>query len=273
MHRYTRRTLVLEIVLFIVAVVYLVPVYVLLVNSFKHQNDPSDNFGLPAVPTLDNYAIAWTQGGLGPAFITSAIITVSSIVILVGVCSLASYALARVSSRWSKLAYYFFMFGLMLPFQLALIPLYVTLRESGLVGNPIGLVVVYAGTHIPMCIFLYTEFLRSIPADYDEAAFIDGASRLQTYWHVIMPMCRPITGTVVILQTVSIWNDFFAPLLMLSGSGTKTLPLAIYSFISDDGSQWNIIFAALILGSLPVLIAFFIMQKAVFRGFASGLKG
>jgi raffinose/stachyose/melibiose transport system permease protein len=109
--------------------------------------------------------------------------------------------------------------------------------------------------------------------DYDEAAQLDGANRWQIYMKVVLPMVRPITGTVVVLNAVTIWNDFYAPLLYLSGSGVKTLPLAIYQFTGEFGSQWELIFAGMIIAAIPILAAFLIMQKAVFRGYASGLKG
>jgi raffinose/stachyose/melibiose transport system permease protein len=162
---------------------------------------------------------------------------------------------------------------LMVPIQLSLIPVYLAMRNVGLTGTLLGLILVYGGLQMPFCIFLYTEFLRSVPRDYDEAASIDGAGRFRTFVYVLLPMLRPITGTVVVLNSVMIWNDFYMPLLYLSGTGSQTLPVAIYGFVGAWTAQWNVIFAALILGALPILAVFVIMQKAVFRGYSSGIKG
>ncbi|MDQ7904641.1 carbohydrate ABC transporter permease [Phytohabitans sp. ZYX-F-186] len=273
MNRYRKGTLTLEIILYAVAIVYLIPVYVLVVSAFKRPDDPTPQLVPTTHPTLANFTEAWTSANLGRAAISSIVVTVASVGLLVVTASLAAYPLARVTARWSRLAYATFVFGLLLPFQLALIPLYVTMRNLGLVGGVWSLVLLYAGVQMPLCIFLYTEFLRSVPRDYDEAAALDGANRLQAFWHVILPMVRPITGTVVILNAVAIWNDFYTPLLFLTGSGNATLPLAVYTFVSTYGAQWHLIFASLIMTSVPILIAFLAMQKAVFRGYSSGLKG
>jgi raffinose/stachyose/melibiose transport system permease protein len=164
------------------------------------------------------------------------------------------------------------MLGLILPFQLALIPLYITMRDVGLIGTLAGLVVVYAGIQAPLTIFLYTEFLRSVPVEYDEAAVLDGANRWQTYWHVLLPLVNPITGTVIVLNAVLVWNDFYIPLLYLGGSGNMTLPVAVFQFAGQYSAQWGLIFASLIIGSIPIVTTFLIMQRAVFRGYATGIK-
>jgi raffinose/stachyose/melibiose transport system permease protein len=272
-HKYTLRTLAFEIAMIIIAVIFVVPLYLLVITAFKAPSDLTPPFIPTSSPTIENFLNAWTQGHIGPALINSFIVTVGSVLLLVVTSSLASYPLARVVRRWSRGAYMTFLFGLMLPIQLSLIPVYIAMRNIGLTGGLLGLILVYAGVQMPFCIFLYTEFLRSVPREYDEAASIDGANRFQTFIHVLFPMLRPITGTVVILNAVIVWNDFYMPLLYLSGTGNQTLPVAVYGFVGSWSAQWNLIFAALILGALPILAGFLIMQKAVFRGYASGLKG
>jgi raffinose/stachyose/melibiose transport system permease protein len=271
--KYTWRTLTFEIAMIIIGALFMVPVYLLVVTAFKAPDDTSPAFQPPAQPTLENFVNAWNEGNIGTAFLDSILITVGSVLLLVIASSLAAYPLARITARWSKGAYYTFLFGLMLPIQLSLIPVYIAMKGIGLTGNPLGLILVYGGIQMPFCIFLYTEFLRSVPRDYDESASLDGANRLQTFIHVLLPMLRPITGTVIILNAVTIWNDFYLPLLYLSGTQQQTLPVAIYSFVGQWGAQWSLIFAGLILAAVPILAAFLIMQKAVFRGYASGLKG
>jgi raffinose/stachyose/melibiose transport system permease protein len=126
---------------------------------------------------------------------------------------------------------------------------------------------------MPFSIFLYTAFLRNIPKEYEEAAEIDGAGRVRTFAYIVLPLLRPVTGTVIILTGVFVYNDFFTPLLYLSGSGSQTTTVALSGFVGEYRSYWNLVFAGLIMSSAPILILFFTMQKTVIKGFGGGLKG
>jgi raffinose/stachyose/melibiose transport system permease protein len=223
--------------------------------------------------TLANYRQAWHEAALGRAIFNSAVITVVSVAIVVVVSSLAAYPLARGTARWSKWLFGLFMLGLLLPFQLALLPLYTTIRDLHLLGTLWSLVLFYSGLQIPFSVFLYTAFLRALPTDYEEAALLDGCSPLQAFRRVVFPLLRPITGTVVILNAIFIWNDFLTPLLYLSGSSHQTIPVAIYTFVGQYTSNWQLVFAGLVMGITPILLIYFAMQRHIIRGFAGGLKG
>lgn len=274
MKRYTWRTGLLEAVMVAAALVFAFPVYVLLVQAFR----PADDTGAsplvpPADPTLDNFVQAWRQASLGPAIVNSAVVTVGSIVLLVVLSALAAYPIARSTRAWSRAAFALFMLGLLVPFQLALIPLYQTMRDLGLLGDPLSLVIYYTGVQMPFSVFLYTGFLRGLDRGYEEAAMMDGAGPLRSFFSVVLPLLRPITGTVIILNVIFVWNDFLTPLLYLSGSGSQTIPVALFGFVGQYVSQWPLVFAGLIIGSIPVLAVYFAMQKRVIQGFAGGLKG
>jgi len=271
--RYTRGTAGLDLATFLVGMAILFPVYLMVINSVRSDLDYGNWLVPPAEPAWNNFADAWSQANLGYALVNSLIITTVSVVLIVAISATASYPLARLTAGWSRWVYMAFILGLLLPFQLALVPLYVTFRNLGLLGNPLGLILLYVGLQAPFSIFLYTEFLRGIPREYDEAAQVDGCRPVELFWRVLMPLLRPITGTVVILNAIHVWNDFYPPLLFLSGSPVQTLPLAVYQFTGTYASQWGLIFASLILSAAPVLVAFIIMQKAVFRGYSSGIKG
>jgi raffinose/stachyose/melibiose transport system permease protein len=261
-------------VLSIGALTVLFPAYILVSGAIRPAGELAPNRLVPSPdPTLANFATAWTSADLGSAILTSAFITLVSVVLIVAIASAAAYPLARLTAGWSRIAYVLFMVGFLVPFQLALLPLYSTFRDLGLLGNPLGLVIVYTGLQMPFAVYLYTEFIRSVPREYDEAAEVDGCTPLGLFFRIIFPLVRPITGTVVVLNIVAIWNDFYSPLLFLSGSGFRTLPLAVYQFMGQYTNQWELLFASLLLGAVPVLVAFLIMQRAVFRGYASGLKG
>lgn len=271
--RYTWRTAILEAVMIVVALIFFFPAYILINQSLRRSNDQAEPFALPTAITFDNYGDAWTQGFLGNALVNSATVTVTATLVLVVFGAMAAYPLARVTRAWSRVAFAVFMIGLLLPFQLALIPLYVTMRDLGLLGTVWSLVLFYVGLQMPFTVFLYTSFLRALPAEYEEAASIDGAGPYQSFWSVIFPLLRPVTGTVVILDVIFIWNDFLTPLLYLSGSGQMTVPVTLYSFVGQYVSQWNLVFAGLVISIAPILLVYFLLQRTVIQGFASGLKG
>jgi raffinose/stachyose/melibiose transport system permease protein len=196
-----------------------------------------------------------------------------SLVALIIVGSTASYYLARKQSRLSYGMYILFLLGIILPFQLALVPLYRLISDAGLLGTYTSMVLFYTGLQVPFTIFLYTGFLRAMPREYGEAALVDGATHWQSFRRITFPLLRPITGTVIILNAVFIWNDFLTPLIYLGGSANETLPVVVYQFVGQYVSNWGYIFAAVVLATLPMLVLFLLLQRYVIKGFSSGLKG
>ncbi|WP_210481104.1 carbohydrate ABC transporter permease [Naasia sp. SYSU D00948] len=273
MFRYTWRTAILEVLMVLVGLLFVFPIYVLITLSLKAPGDQSGLLAPPIEPTLQNFADAWQQGGFAGALVNSAIVTLTTVALTVIFAAAAAYPLSRLGARWSKLTYFAFLAGLLLPVQLALLPLYQTIRDLGLLGTLVGVIIVYVGGGMPFAIFLYAGFMRALPGEYEEAAAIDGAHAFRTFWSVVFPLLRPITGTVVILTAVGTWNDFLTPLLYLSGTDQQTVTVAINGFVGQFGAQWNLIFAGIIISILPILIAYFLLQKYIVQGFAGGLKG
>lgn len=272
--RYRPRTFGLELLMIGVALLFLFPVYVLINLSFKNPQEISAGaLGLPSKLETSNYSNAWEGASLGAALLNSTIILVLSLLCLIVVGSLAAYYLARAKSRLSFGMYMLFLIGIILPFQLALVPLYKFMKDTGLLGSYTSMVLFNTGIQVPFTIFLYTGFLRALPREYGEAALVDGASHLQSFRRITFPLLRPITGTVIILNAVFIWNDFLTPLVYLGGTPNETLPVVVYQFVGQYVSNWGYIFAAVVLASLPMLVLFLLLQKYVIKGFASGLKG
>jgi raffinose/stachyose/melibiose transport system permease protein len=264
----------LELLLAAAAAVFAFPLYLLVVISLKSPEQTARSpFSLPGVPKLTNYTRAWHGAALGPALLNSVVVTVVSVCLLVLLGSLASYVLARRLTGLSNAVYLLFLVGIMLPFQMAIIPLYRLIQSLGLMGTWTSVIVFYTGLLMPFTVFLYTGFLRAIPLDYEEAALTDGATPRQAFFKIVFPLLRPVTATVAILDALYVWNDFFAPLLFLSGSGQETLPVAIYTFVGQYVSHWNLIFAGLVIAMLPVLIVYFVLQRHMIKGFASGIRG
>lgn len=271
---YRPRTLVLELVMIAAAVAFLFPVYALVTLAFKDPGQIANRpLSLPDPPSTDSFGTAWESASLGSALLNSTLITVSSVIVLIVLGSLAAYFLARQAGRLSYSLYILFLVGIILPFQLGMIPLYQLVNDLGLLGTYQGMILFYTGIQLPFTVFLYTGFIRSLPADYTNAALIDGASHLQAFVHVIFPLLRPITGTVLILNAVHIWNDFFTPLLYLGGSGRETVPVRVFAFVNEYTSDYGLVAAGLVLAALPILLVFLVLQRYVIRGFSSGLKG
>ncbi|MGW8482830.1 carbohydrate ABC transporter permease [Microbacterium sp. NPDC055903] len=273
MFRYTKATFVREVVMLLIALVFVFPVYILVNMSLRPANDATSPLLPSARPTFDNFAQAWSQAGLGQALLNSAIVTVTSVVLIVAISSMAAYPLSRVMSRLSTTVFWIVLVGMMIPFQVALIPLYQTMRDLGLLGSLASLILFYTGSQVPFSVFLYTGFLRTLERDYEEAAALDGAGTFRTFTSIVFPLLRPITGTVIILNAITVWNDFLVPLLYLSGTPQQTVTVALYAFVGQFVSNWPVVFAGLVISVVPVLAVYFLMQKQIIKGFAGGLKG
>jgi raffinose/stachyose/melibiose transport system permease protein len=273
MNRYRWRTFGLELVMIAAAVAVAFPVYVLVNLAIRPPSDTSAPIRPTTSPTFDNFSQAWERGGLGGALLNSVVVTALSVVIVLAVSSLAAYPLARVAARWSRGMFLLIMLGLLLPFQLAALPLYQTMRDLGLLGSVWALVLFYSGLQVPFTTFLYIGFLRALPRDFEDAALIDGATPLQAFRFVVVPMLKPITVTALVLNAVAVWNDFFTPLLYLSGSTQQTVPVAVAGFVGQYVSEWNLIFAALVISIVPILAIYLALQRSIINGFAGGLRG
>jgi len=273
MTRYRPRTFALELTMIAVALVVGFPVYVLVNLAVRAPSDTSSPLRPTTAPILTNFTDAWKQGALGGALANSLLVTTASVVIVLGISSLAAYPLARSTAHWSRGVFLLMMLGLILPFQLATLPLYQTMRDLGLLGQAWALILFYSGLQVPFTMFLYVGFLRGLPREFEDAAFIDGCGPWQAFRYVVFPMLRPITVTALVLNAVFVWNDFFTPLLYLSGSGQQTLPVAVAGFVGQYVSEWNLIFAALLISIAPILLVYFALQRSIINGFAGGLKG
>lgn len=262
-----------EVLAWVLAVVYLgVPTYILINTVLKGPRDQTSPLA-PANPaTLQSFETALREGNVLSALLTSVSITAISVVLVIAFAALASYPLARVTRRWSRLTFAFFVAGLVVP-SVGIIPLYINMLKIGLVGSPVALILIYIAGNLPFSILLYTVFLRAMPIDYEEAARLDGAGHLRVFWSVVFPLLRPVTGTIAVLTVIAVYNDFMMPLLYLTGSEFTTLPLALRTFSSQYTTDWSAIFSGVVIGVLPVLLFYIALQRTIIRGFAGGLKG
>jgi raffinose/stachyose/melibiose transport system permease protein len=274
--RYTWRTFSRELTMLILAAIWWIPFYFLVNTALKPNTELfSSPAALPSKPAFGNFSQAWAGSGtgtLGDALKSSLIITGCSVALLVLFGSIAAYTLARHVSRLSTVLYFLFVAGIILPFQLGIVPAYVAIRNIGLGGTYWGLILLYSALLMPLTVFLYTGFVRTLPRDYEEAAQVDGAGVSRTFFRVVFPLLAPITGTIAVLTALIIWNDFFLPLIFLAGTRKVTAPLAIYGFVGEFAARWNLIFAAVIITISPILVFFVFAQRQLMRGFTGGIK-
>lgn len=260
MFRYTKATVVREAVLWCVTALWLVPFYFLVATTVK-----SDFSSFTDVLTSDN--------DVGRALMNSVVVTVGSIAGLVLLGSLCAYVVARRTSAWSRVTFYAVLVAILLPTQLGTLPLYVGARSLGLVGSVWGLIILWIGVLLPFAVFLYSVFLRGLGTELEEAAVLDGASPTQVFFRIVLSLARPSTGAVAILTGMIVWNDFFTSLIFLSGSGAQTIPVSMYYYVGGTVTEWDKIFAIVILSMLPVLVLYVFAQKHFMQSYSSGLKG
>lgn len=264
-----------RLLLLIWGLIVIIPLTILVTVTVKSPQDLLvTTLALPKVFMWSNFSDAWKAANLGLAFGNSLLITGLSLVGVVLVSSFAAYPLSRVKSRLTNSFYMYFIAGIMIPFQLSMIPLYKLLKFLHLINTHQGVIMIFIAMTIPLSIFLYTGFLKGVPRELEDAALIDGCGPFGTFFKIIFPLMKPVTSSVIITNSLSIWNDFLVPLLFLQERTSRTIPMAIFTFTGQYNNNWNMIFAAILLGTLPLIITFLILQKHFIKGIVGGaVKG
>lgn len=249
---------------------FLSPFYIIIVNSFKTKKELFDStLSFPIKVAFDNYKDAFERLDFIRSLGHSLFITVVSVCFIVIFTSMAAWMLQRTKTKTSTVIFLLFISSMIVPFQAVMLPL---VRVAGKVGflNMGGLIFMYVGFCGSLSIFLYHGFLKSIPAELDEAAMLDGCNKAQTFWYIIFPLLKPITVTVAILNTVAIWNDYLLPSLVINKPDTLTIPLKTFFFFGQFTKQWNLALAGLVLNIIPVIIFYFVAQKHIIKSVSAG---
>ena len=259
------------------SLVFLIPIFTVLMNSFKDKFSISQSpFVLPESTTfvgIENYISGINDTGFISAFFWSLFITVFSVAVIVLFTSITAWYITRIRSRFNKILYYLFVFSMIVPFQMVMFTMSKMANLLSL-DNPFGLVLIYLGFGAGLSVFIFSGFVKSIPLSLEEAAIIDGCNTLQTFWHVVFPMLKPTAITVAILITMWVWNDYLLPYLVI-GSDYKTIPIAVQYLKGGYGSvDMGAMMAMLVLSVLPVVIFYLSCQKYIIKGVAAGaVKG
>jgi raffinose/stachyose/melibiose transport system permease protein len=268
---YTKRTFLLEIFAIVIGIIFLIPFYFVLVNSVKGFAEILiDSAALPKEILFSNYAKVWEIISFQDAFINSFIITVFSIAGIVVISSMAAWKMVRTPGKLSKFLFIFFVSAMVIPFQTVMIPLVKLGGVLGIMNSIPGIIIMYFGFGVSLSLFLYHGFVKTIPYEIEESARVDGCTQFGVFWRIVFPLLKPITVTVIILNTLWIWNDYLLPLLVLQDAELRTIPLATSSFFAQYTKQWDMGLAALVLGIAPVIVFFLFLQKHIIKGIAAG---
>ena len=253
-----------------VTALFSVPLYVALVNVFKPTGViESHPLRLPTDFTFSNVTAAAQLSLVQTGLKTSLIVTTGTILLVVPISAMVAYYISRWNTRWAQALLLFFLFGLMLPPQVVLIPTTVILRHLHLMFTYWGVMLNFVAYFMPFAVFVFTGFLRTISREFDEAAAIDGASSLKTFWRVIFPLMRPATASVIIVTAVWAWNDFLSPLIILGAASGVTITTGVYLAVGTFAVDYGQEFGIMLLASLPILALFLLLQ----RHFVTGLTG
>ncbi|WP_160720773.1 carbohydrate ABC transporter permease [Bacillus sp. USDA818B3_A] len=261
--------------LFPLMAVWLFPFLMALVNSFKSNGELLTNvLSLPKELQVDNYIRTIEKMSYLRSLLNTVVVAFIGVSLMILFSAMAGWRLARTKTKLSKFLFGLFVFSMLVPFSSIMIPLYKTTLVLHMNNSLVGLALVYVGLGVSMAIFLYHGFVKSIPKEIEESAFIDGCNLFQTFIYIIIPLLKPITVTIAITNVLWIWNDFLLPLILLSDNNKYTLLLSTNTLFGQYKSDWTAILSALILAAIPVIIFYVIFQKSILKGIADGaMKG
>lgn len=265
--------------LLVLAICFLYPLFFILLNSFKGKLFISKNpFALPTAETfsgISNYVNGITKTGMLSAVGYSFFITIVSVGLIILFTSMTAYYITRVHSKVTSTLYYMFVFSMIVPFQMVMFSM-VDLADTFHLKNPLGMCVLYLGFGAGLSVFMFSGFVKSIPLEIEEAAMIDGANPLETYFQVVFPILKPTAITVAILNAMWIWNDFLLPYLVIGvGTKYKTIPVVVQMLVGSNGNKdMGALMAMLVIAIIPIIIFYLACQKYIIEGVVAGaVKG
>jgi raffinose/stachyose/melibiose transport system permease protein len=277
----TRRPAVIAIaagrhgVLCVASLLVLGPIAYVLIASFKSIPEIFGNpYGLPQDWAWQNYTSAWREARISVTLSNSVIVTVTAVSASTFLAALIAYGLSRRERPLAMLLYTLFVSGMLIPVQMIVLPLFVLMRDIGLLGTLLSLILPYTAMGLPIGVLILTPIIATLPRDLADAARIDGAGEFQVFLLVILPLLRPGLASVLILNGVWMWNEFFIPLVLATKANTQTLPVGIVSFVGTYSTEWGLIFASVVIATVPAVIAYVAMSRQFVAGMTAGaVKG
>jgi raffinose/stachyose/melibiose transport system permease protein len=257
------------------SVTVLVPIAYMILASFKTVPDFFINpYGLPSDWAVDNYVRAWNDAHVSITLPNTIFVTLVSVVGSTFLASLIAYGLSRRERPLTMALYTLFVSGLLVPVQMIILPLFILLKQVGLFGTLLALILPYIALGLPLGVLVLTPIAAALPRDLVSAAQVDGATEWQIYWRVVLPLLKPGLVSVAILNGVWMWNEFFIPLIVAFKPEAQTMPVGIVSFIGVYSTEWGLVFASVVISTVPIVIAYLLMTRQFQAGLTAGaLKG
>ena len=269
------KSIITHVLLAGIGFVWIYPFLWMISASFKSQPEFFDNrLGLiPEAPTFDNFVRIWSKADFGTYFINTIVVTLFSVIIVLIMTMMAGYAMGRYRFVGRNLCMAVFLGSIAIPLVSTIIPTYEVVKSMKLVGTKLGLILSQAGGAHVIFLLLFTSFFESVPKELEEASKMDGCNYFKTFFHVMMPLCKPVATTVVIMETIWAWNAFMLPLVLtLNNPASRTLAVGLYAFKGENTVDWTGIAAGGTVAVIPVIVLFIFMQKYFVEGIAGAVK-
>lgn len=266
----------LTIIVFICSVFWLMPLILIFINSFKPYNDMIQHFlALPKTWSLAMYGETWTKFNFPLLIGNTLLYTVSTVLLIVLLAPMAAYKLARTKNKLSGICFVLIIMPMMVPFQSYMITLTRLVANVNMTGTRMGQILVSIGLCMPLAVYMIHGFVKNVPLELEECACIDGASKIRTYFSIVLPLLKPILTTVVVLDTLATWNDIITNQLIVGGNAkAMNIQNALYMQFSAQTSDWEHALPGIVMSMIPSLIFFVLMQKHIVGGITAGaVKG
>ncbi|MHA6534030.1 carbohydrate ABC transporter permease [Paenibacillus sp. BAC0078] len=265
----------IEVLMILLALLFLSPFYFLIANSVKSFGEILSNAASwPHEIMWSNYSNAWKLARFSEAFRNSLIITIISVILISLFSAMAAYRMVRADTRFNRMLLLLFVAAMVVPFQTIMIPILKVVNVLGINNSFVGLITTNLGLSVPMAIFLFHGFIKSVPLEIEEAATVDGCNPISAFFRIVLPLLKPMLMTIIVLNALGIWNDYLLPSLILQAPELRTIPLATFSFFGQYTKQWDMALPALTLGVAPIVIFYLFMQRYIVEGIAAGsVKG
>lgn len=262
-------------IMILFAVISITPIFVMWMAALKSSAEIfKDPFALPTTLHWENLVKAWTVGRFNKYLVNSIIVTIPTVVGVVALSSLAGYAFGRLKFFGSKVIFYCFLVGLMVPFQSIMIPMFYDLQKLKLLGSYWAMILPAIALGLPFGIFLMQAFFHDLPADLADAARVDGCSEISVFLKVMLPLAGPAVSTLIVFQFMWTWNAFLMPLLFLNEESLRPIALGIMFFSGRYTTNYGLVAAGVTLATLPIIINYIIFQRQFMRGLTAGaIKG
>ncbi len=261
----------LQIILIANTFIMLAPILIMVFSAFKTNMEIFQTpFALPDFTHVSNFIKIWENTNFLRYLMNSFLVTGSSMVLILTLGTMAAYALGRYSFNGNSFILMFFLAGLTLPLKLAIIPLFMLMRDLGVLNNQLSLIFVYTAMGLPTTVFIMTGFIRTLPNELEDAARMDGASEARIMWSVMLPLVRPAMVIAGIQNVVPIWNDFFFPLVFIQNDNLKTLPQGLTTFMGEYATDYGALFSGLTLSAAPIIIIYILLSKQFISGMTAG---